>query len=846
MSYIEICEKFEEVTDYLNNSNEETALLSKFFVSYKKILENFSNQLQKLGESLKINFQSENNLNTLTMSILSLKEHILKISEHQLQLVKTLQLDIIEPLDLFSGHFLSTTLDLKTKGSYHYKELKTSQTRMNKCKQEYYKTSSELEKATRLAATEENKDKHEQAQRLAIHYMSLQEHHLDNYIQGILDVNKHWDKYDNTMPPIMEGLQQNEESRIHFIKTSLEKYIRHFQKYQINLNTNIEKLGDIVMNVNSAIDIRVFVDLHKSKSFVSREQFVNYEDWKASLNEKEYEVVENESALINTAVESFLVYDEVDKSSGIESENFSKLSELISCPEGKKLFIDTLQSKVNQPYVEYQKLAQLAALIKELLSSMVRENESDPLLFCSIIALSVSFFTHENGRKKTLSSYISPHIAWIDPKRWLQAIDYTINSKTASDKEISQKHKKKFKILNFLADIVKNSSLNPEKAEKASVYLILSQFSFHMVKLNIPIEIACSIIMSSAKSYRINEDRVMLLISELQARSDLILDIPKKSRLDDRKDLIKIAPIITKYLNDLEICNLSRVSKEFQVALLRKKYKRMILNPKYTLVYPGLRKQAWVSILNAKNYQMDYQKILSVLSNSSNLIGELKDLIEVDVARSFQKNPEIHSTNLKNILEVYAYYNKDVGYCQGMNYIAGTLFLVTQDEEISCKCLSSMVEIFSMNSLFTNNLKKLKKLFYILDRLIVIILPELNESFKDAWIFSDHFSSAWFLTLFSSILHGKLEVLVKIWDLFFIQGWKAIFKISIVILMTYSDKLIDKKFEDILYILGNLSNSNIFTQEFFYEVQKLKLSNSLIDEIEKEYENIIIRSTYNY
>ena len=62
---------------------------------------------------------------------------------------------------------------------------------MNKHKQDYYKTSAELEKATRLSMTEESKDKQENAQRLSIHFMTLQEKHLDNYIQGIVDVNKH-------------------------------------------------------------------------------------------------------------------------------------------------------------------------------------------------------------------------------------------------------------------------------------------------------------------------------------------------------------------------------------------------------------------------------------------------------------------------------------------------------------------------------------------------------------------------------------------------------------------------------------------------------------------------------
>ena len=611
------------------------------------------------------------------------------------------------------------------------------------------------------------------------------------------------------------------------------------------MENNLEKFGEIVGNVNSAIDIRVFVDSHKSKNLVQREQFVNYEEWKQSLNEKEYEVMDHEAFAASKALNSFLGEGKHERNSGIESENFSKLSELISYSEGRKLFVETLQAKVGAPGLVYENLTQLAALIKELLSSMVRENESEPSIFSNVISLSVVFYTEENGRRKTLANYISPHSVWIDPKRWMQAITYNINTKAAVEKEISQKTKKKSRFFNFISEIVKNPANSQDRAEKASVYLILSQFSFHMVKLNVPTDIATSIIINSARDYKIDEEKVMLLISEIQARSNIPLKVSPKPLLPSN-NLFGILSKCMKFLSTSEIFELSQVSKEWNKVLRRKRYKRILLNASVITNYPDLRRIIWAKLLEIEEVPMDYWQIVSQLDNSPNLLGELTDVIEVDVARSFQKNTEINSRNLKNILKAYALFNKNLGYCQGMNYIAGTLFLVIQDEEASCRCLSAMIEMFSMNSLFTNNLKKLKKLFYIFDRLIVMYLPEINETFKDAWVFSDHFSSAWFLTLFSSILHTKFEILVKIWDLFFLQGWKAIFKICIVILKKYSEKLIDKSFEDILFIINGLTNSNIFEDEFFRDVSKVKLSNRIIEEIENEYEKIVIRSINNY
>ena len=72
------------------------------------------------------------------------------------------------------------------------------------------------------------------------------------------------------------------------------------------------------------------------------------------------------------------------------------------------------------------------------------------------------------------------------------------------------------------------------------------------------------------------------------------------------------------------------------------------------------------------------------------------------------------------------------------------------------------------------------------------------------------------------------------------------FKICILILKKYSGKLFDKSFEDILFELGTISNSDIFNQQFFDDISNMKLSNRLINEIEKEYEDIIIRTKYNY
>ncbi len=83
-----------------------------------------------------------------------------------------------------------------------------------------------------------------------------------------------------------------------------------------------------------------------------------------------------------------------------------------------------------------------------------------------------------------------------------------------------------------------------------------------------------------------------------------------------------------------------------------------------------------------------------------------------------------------SILKTYAFFNPEIEYCQGMNFVAGFLFLVFRDEEKSFKALQEIIEVNNMAELFNQELPKLKLFFYQLDRLINILLPELHSHFK--------------------------------------------------------------------------------------------------------------------
>lgn len=129
-----------------------------------------------------------------------------------------------------------------------------------------------------------------------------------------------------------------------------------------------------------------------------------------------------------------------------------------------------------------------------------------------------------------------------------------------------------------------------------------------------------------------------------------------------------------------------------------------------------------------------------------------KHQIECDIQRSFHSTEGITDENLRSILFTYAVVNPDLDYCQGMNFIAGFLFLFLRDEALAFAVMRQVINIYELSTLFNTELPMLKQNFYRLDRLIAILLPDLALHFNELSVNSSYFSSSNFITLFTQTM----------------------------------------------------------------------------------------------
>ncbi|XP_063708532.1 growth hormone-regulated TBC protein 1-A [Culicoides brevitarsis] len=195
----------------------------------------------------------------------------------------------------------------------------------------------------------------------------------------------------------------------------------------------------------------------------------------------------------------------------------------------------------------------------------------------------------------------------------------------------------------------------------------------------------------------------------------------------------------------------------------------------------SMRPEVWLKSSSAflhRQRQPDlYQKLLKCTYDK-----ETADQIRVDLPRTFPENIyfDQYKSSLFNVLITYSLNNKDVGYCQGLNYIAGLLLLVTKNEEHSFWLLKEVVENI-VPSYHTKSMYGLITDVEVLAQLIRQRSPEIHKHIKQVGLPWEVILTKWFICIFAEVL--PVETVLRIWDCIFAEGFKILFRVSVTIIL---------------------------------------------------------------
>ena len=256
----------------------------------------------------------------------------------------------------------------------------------------------------------------------------------------------------------------------------------------------------------------------------------------------------------------------------------------------------------------------------------------------------------------------------------------------------------------------------------------------------------------------------------------------------------------------------------------------------------------WKILLNytevKKKY--NYQQILQEVEKNPNSVKNI-DIIGLDVKRtSFDKDEPIKRIKIGNMLKAIAKEIPSLNYCQGMNQIASFLLDVCDNnEEESFFVFLCILLDSDYSNLFKNDLEKLNLLFYQFERILSNTIPEVYTCLISNKVTPSFFVSPWFITIFTDAFVDKEEInnkkiVMKIFDLFILGGWKAIIKIGLSLLKYNEIRIVNTPSEELLnYLTNEIITSTFFDKDNIDGVLnasiRYKINRVILNDTEKQY-----------
>uniref|UniRef100_A0A8C3AZF4 TBC1 domain family member 4 n=1 Tax=Cyclopterus lumpus TaxID=8103 RepID=A0A8C3AZF4_CYCLU len=178
----------------------------------------------------------------------------------------------------------------------------------------------------------------------------------------------------------------------------------------------------------------------------------------------------------------------------------------------------------------------------------------------------------------------------------------------------------------------------------------------------------------------------------------------------------------------------------------------------------------------------------------------------------FQAQLGAGQLSLYNLLKAYSLLDPEVGYCQGLSFIAGVL-LLHMGEEDAFNMLKFLMYDVGLRKQYRPDMIILQIQMYQLSRLLHDYHRDLYVHLEQQEIGPSLYATPWFLTAFAS--HFPLGFVARVFDMLFLQGSEVIFKVALSLLGSHKPLILQhESLESIVdFIKTTLPNLGLVQME---------------------------------
>lgn len=205
-----------------------------------------------------------------------------------------------------------------------------------------------------------------------------------------------------------------------------------------------------------------------------------------------------------------------------------------------------------------------------------------------------------------------------------------------------------------------------------------------------------------------------------------------------------------------------------------------------------LRGVIWQIVASSKSNSLEelYSSIVS--ENSPHESAIRTDLSQPPF--SSLENPE----PLFRVTKAYSLFDPEIGYTEGMLFVAAPLLHCMPEMEAFCLIVKLMKE-YGLRDFFLTELTGLHLRLYQFDRILEDTLPDVHIHLSRQGVRSSMYSSQWFLTLFA--YKFPMHTVLRIYDVVLTEGIESLLKFAVGLMRRNAPKILTLDFDSLLVFL---------------------------------------------
>lgn len=225
----------------------------------------------------------------------------------------------------------------------------------------------------------------------------------------------------------------------------------------------------------------------------------------------------------------------------------------------------------------------------------------------------------------------------------------------------------------------------------------------------------------------------------------------------------------------------------------------------------SLRGRVWFLLLSsdvcADIYYQRYNTLAEIPPDPKDETLREGGVIDRDIGRTFPEHAHfctdhgVGQNSLSRVLRAFANSDTTVRYTQSMNYIAAYLLnYMTEEKAYLCYCQLLWMPPYNMMNYFCDGIGELHIAIYKMERLLERHLPKLYKFLKEQDVLQNLFAiSSWFMCIYCQNFDPKF--VVRIWDIFFAEGWPIIFQVALALFQSIQDEIMELTADEILVFI---------------------------------------------